>query len=554
MKLKSIVAFSIVAAAVLTPAASSACTGLIATPGATADSSSLVTYAADSHTLYGELYHKRGGTHPKGTMRKIVDWDSGRPLGEIPEAPLTYTRIGNMNEHGLAVTESTWGGRHELAGSGIIDYGSLIFLALERAKTAPEAIKVMTELVKEYGYASEGETFTIADPNEVWIMEMIGKGKEDKGAVWVARRVPDGYIAGHANHSRIHRFPLKDKTKQTLYSPDVIKFARAKGYFDGKDEDFSFSRAYATYDMGALRGCDGRVWAFYNRFAPDMDKYLPWVLRGEGEPLPLWVKPSKKLTANDMKWMMRDHFEGTPMDMTKDVGAGPYKVPYRWRPLTYKVDGVEYSHERAIATQQTGFSLVAQLQAKAPASMKGILWFGVDDANTSVYVPMYCCLEEAPYEYRQGNGNLLDLSWDAAFWVTNFVANQAYHRYSQMIPDIRKVQAELEDSMEQEVEILYREVPYLEADAGRKLLQERSADWSKKCTDRYRKLGEYLLVKYLDGNVKKEDADGKFSRSPEGMPVYPDFPGYDERYYRSLVNDSDGGERLKVIDVPQKDS
>ena len=553
MKLKSIVAFSIVAAAVLTPAASSACTGLIATPGATADSSSLVTYAADSHTLYGELYHKRGGTHPKGTMRKIVDWDSGRPLGEIPEAPLTYTRIGNMNEHGLAVTESTWGGRHELAGSGIIDYGSLIFLALERAKTAPEAIKVMTELVKEYGYASEGETFTIADPNEVWIMEMIGKGKEDKGAVWVARRVPDGYIAGHANHSRIHRFPLKDKTKQTLYSPDVIKFARAKGYFDGKDEDFSFSRAYATYDMGALRGCDGRVWAFYNRFAPDMDKYLPWVLRGEGEPLPLWVKPSKKLTANDMKWIMRDHFEGTPMHMTKDVGAGPYKVPYRWRPLTYKVDGVEYTHERAIATQQTGFSLVAQLQAKAPASMKGILWFGVDDANTSVYVPMYCCLEEAPYEYRQGNGNLLDLSWDAAFWVTNFVANQAYHRYSQMIPDIRKVQAELEDSMEQEVEILYREVPYLEADAGRKLLQERSADWSKKCTDRYRKLGEYLLVKYLDGNVKKEDADGKFSRSPEGMPVYPDFPGYDERYYRSIVNDSDGGERLKVIDVPQKD-
>lgn len=554
MKLKSIVAFSIVAAAVLTPAASIACTGLIATPGATADSSSLVTYAADSHTLYGELYHKRGGTHPKGTMRKITDWDSGRPLGEIPEAPVTYTRIGNMNEHGLAVTESTWGGRHELAGSGIIDYGSLIFLALERAKTAPEAIKVMTELVKEYGYASEGETFTIADPNEVWIMEMIGKGKEDKGAVWVARRVPDGYIAGHANHSRIHRFPLKDKTKQTLYSPDVIKFARAKGYFDGKDEDFSFSRAYATYDMGALRGCDGRVWAFYNRFAPDMDKYLPWVLRGEGEPLPLWVKPSKKLTAKDMKRMMRDHFEGTPMDMTKDVGAGPYKVPYRWRPLTYKVDGVEYTHERAIATQQTGFSLVAQLQAKAPASMKGILWFGVDDANTSVYVPMYCCLEEAPYEYRQGNGNLLDLSWNAAFWVTNFVANQAYHRYSQMIPDIRKVQAELEDSMEQEVEILYREVPYLEADAGRKLLQERSADWSKKCTDRYRKLGEYLLVKYLDGNVKKEDADGKFSRSPEGMPVYPDFPGYDERYYRSIVNDSDGGERLKVIDVPQKDS
>lgn len=545
---------SIIASALLLQSASAAlaCTGLIATPGATADSSALVTYAADSHTLYGELYHKPGATHQKGEMRKVVEWDTGKPLGEIPEAPVTYTRIGNMNEHGLAITESTWGGRHELAGSGIIDYGSLIYIALERARTAPEAIKIMTDLVKDYGYASEGESFTIADPNEVWIMEMIGKGKDDKGAVWVARRVPDGYIAGHANHSRIHKFPLKDKTKQTIYSPDVIKFARQKGYFDGKDEDFSFSRAYAVYDMGALRGCDGRVWAFYNRFAPDMDQYLPWVLRGEGEPLPLWVKPTKKLTANDMKWMMRDHFEGTPMDMTKDVGAGPYKVPYRWRPLTYKVDGSEYTHERAIATQQTGFSLVAQLNAKAADAMKGILWFGVDDANTSVYVPMYCCLTEAPLEYRVGNGDLLTYSDNSAFWMANIVANQAYNRYSQMIPDIRKVQTQLEDSLEQEVEILYREVPYLDADAARKLLRERSADWSKKCTDKYRELGRYLLVKYLDGNVKKENPDGTFARTPEGMPVYPEFPGYDERYYRSIVADPDGGERLKVIEVPQK--
>lgn len=545
---------SIIASALLLQSASAAlaCTGLIATPGATADSSALVTYAADSHTLYGELYHKPGATHQKGEMRKVVEWDTGKPLGEIPEAPVTYTRIGNMNEHGLAITESTWGGRHELAGSGIIDYGSLIYIALERARTAPEAIKIMTDLVKDYGYASEGESFTIADPNEVWIMEMIGKGKDDKGAVWVARRVPDGYIAGHANHSRIHKFPLKDKTKQTIYSPDVIKFARQKGYFDGKDEDFSFSRAYAVYDMGALRGCDGRVWAFYNRFAPDMDQYLPWVLRGEGEPLPLWVKPTKKLTANDMKWMMRDHFEGTPMDMTKDVGAGPYKVPYRWRPLTYKVDGSEYTHERAIATQQTGFSLVAQLNAKAADAMKGILWFGVDDANTSVYVPMYCCLTEAPLEYRVGNGDLLTYSDNSAFWMANIVANQAYNRYSQMIPDIRKVQTQLEDSIEQEVEILYREVPYLDADAARKLLRERSADWSKKCTDKYRELGRYLLVKYLDGNVKKENPDGTFARTPEGMPVYPEFPGYDERYYRSIVADPDGGERLKVIEVPQK--
>ncbi len=551
MNLKSI----LLAALTLNGASAAlACTGLIATPGATADSSSLVTYAADSHTLYGELYHKKGGVHPKGTMREVVEWDTGRRLGEIPEAETTYTRIGNMNEHGLAVTESTWGGRHELAGSGMIDYGSLIYITLERARDAREAIKVMTDLVDTYGYASEGESFTIADPREVWIMEMIGKGKEDKGAVWVARRVPDGYIAGHANHSRIHTFPLKDKKKETIYSPDVIKFARAKGYFNGKDADFDFSRAYATYDMGALRGCDGRVWAFFNRYAPGMDRYLPWVLRGEGEPMPLWVKPAKKLTANDMKWMMRDHFENTPMDMTKDVGAGPYKVPYRWRPLTYKVDGKEFTHERAIATQQTGFSLVAQLRDSAPEAMKGILWFGVDDANTSVYIPMYSCLEEVPFEYRTGNGDMLNLSWDAAFWVTNFVANQAYNRYSQMIPDIRRVQTAIEDSIESEVDVLYREVPFLEAEAARKLLNGHSADWSKKATAQYRKLGEYLLVKYLDGNVKKEDADGKFSLSPEGMPVYPDFPGYDERYYRSIVNDPEGGERLRVIDVPQSNT
>ena len=551
MKLKTIFTAALLSGC---PAAALACTGLIATPGASADSSALVTYAADSHTLYGELYHKPGGKHEKGSKREVVEWDTGKRLGEIPEVAETYTRIGNMNEHGLAITESTWGGRHELAGSGLIDYGSLIYITLERARNVREALDVMTGLVRDYGYASEGETFTIADPNEVWIMEMIGKGKDDKGAVWVARRVPDGYIAGHANHSRIHKFPLKDKKKETIYSPDVIKFARQKGYFNGKDEDFSFSRAYAEYDMGALRGCDGRVWAFYNRFVPDMDRYLPWILKGEGEPLPLWVKPTKKLTANDMKWMMRDHFEETPLDMTKDAGAGAYKVPYRWRPLTYKVDGAEYTHERAIATQQTGFSLVAQLRASAPEPMKGILWFGVDDANTSVYVPMYCCLTEAPYEYREGNGDLLNLSWDAAFWVTNFVANQAYNRYSQMIPDIRRVQMALEDSIEQEVDILYREVPYLEAEAARKLLRERSADWSKKCTDTYRRLGEKLLVKYLDGNIKKEDEHGNFARTPEGMPASPEFGGYDERYYRSIVADPEGGERLRVIEVPQTDT
>lgn len=528
-----------------------ACTGLIAAPGATADGSTLITYAADSHTLYGELYYKPAADHPKGSMRKVVEWDTGKPLGEIPEVPHTYTTIGNMNEHGLAITESTWGGRHELAGTGIIDYGSLIYITLERAKTAREALKVMTDLVKDYGYASEGESFTIADPDEVWIMEMIGKGNTDKGAVWVARRVPDDCISGHANHSRIHRFPLKDKTGHTIYSPDVISFARKQGYFSGKDEDFSFSRAYAVTDGGALRGCDGRVWAFYNKHAADsMDTYLDWVLRGQGEPLPLWVKPAKPLTAADMKWMMRDHFEGTPMDMTQDVGAGPYKVPYRWRPLTYEVDSVEYTHERAIATQQTGFSLVAQLRKDAPEPMKGILWFGVDDANTCVYIPMYSCLKEAPHEFAVGNGDLYNLKWDAAFWVTNFVANQAYNRYSQMIPDIRRVQCDMEQTIESEVAQLYTEVPRLDPDVAVHFLNEHAADWSRKYTDRYRQLGEYLLVKYLDGNIKKE-RDGKFARTPHGMPESPVFGGYDERYYRSITTDPQGGERLKTLILPQ---
>ena len=545
MKLSHILSIAFLAGA----AEALACTGLIATPGATTDGSSLVTYAADSHTLYGELYHKPAADHKKGETRKVVEWDTGKLLGEIPEVAHTYTTIGNMNEHGLAITESTWGGRHELSGSGLIDYGSLIYITLERAKTAREALKTMTDLVKEYGYASEGESFTIADPNEVWIMELIGKGKSDKGAVWVARRIPDGCISGHANHSRIHKFPLKDKSGETLYSPDVIKFARQQGYFNGKDEDFSFSRAYAITDGGALRGCDGRVWSFYNKYAAeDMTPYLDWVLYGKGDPLPLWVEPKEKLTANNMKWMMRDHFEDTPLDMTKDAGAGPFKVPYRWRPLTYEVDSVEYTHERAIATQQTGFSLVAQLKKDAPEQMRGVLWFGVDDANTCVYIPMYSCLSRAPHEFAVGNGDLLTLKWDAAFWVTNFVANQAYNRYSQMIPDIRSIQKAMEDTIESEVTTLYTEVATLDPQVATKFLNDHSADWSKKYTDRYRQLGEYLLVKYLDGNIKKE-RDGKFARTETGMPESPVFGGYDERYFRSIVNDPEGGERLKTIGV-----
>ncbi len=504
----------------------------------------MVTYAADSHNLYGELYHQPAADHPAGAMRKVIDWDTNKYLGEIPEVAHTYSTIGNMNEHGLTISESTWGGRHELEGSGMIDYGSLIYITLQRAKTAREAIDIMTNLVKDYGYASEGESFSIADPNEGWIMEMIGKGKADKGAVWVAMRVPDGYISGHANHSRIHTFPLNDP--ETLYSPDVIDFARKQGYFNGKDKDFDFSRAYAVYDQGALRGCDARVWSYYNRFTDGMDKYIPWIMEAKGEILPLWVKPDKKISANDLKWMMRDHFEGTPLDMTKDVGAGPFDSPYRWRPLTFEVDGKEYTHERAIATQQTGFSFVSSMNDARPEAMKGILWFGVDDANTCAYIPVFNSTDKVPYQLEHGNGDMVNLSWDAMFWVNNYVANQAYNRYSQMIPDIRKVQASLEDAMESDVTQAQKEIATLDYAAAQDELQHMTDYWARKVTRDYRNLGDYLLVKYLDGNVKKEK-DGKFAITEEGVAEYPSFPGYNERYYRSIVNES--GDHFIVIPI-----
>jgi dipeptidase len=520
-----------------------ACTSLIVAKGAGADGSVMITYAADSHNLYGELYTQPAADHAKGDMRKIIEWDTAKPLGEIPEVAHTYATVGNMNEHGVVIAESTFGGREELAGSGMIDYGSLIYIALQRSKTAREAIKVMTSLVKTYGYASEGESFSIGDPNEAWIMEMIGKGKADKGAVWVARRVPDGYISGHANHPRIHTFPLKDKSGETLYSDDVIKFARQQGYFDGKDEDFDFSKAYTVYDFGALRGCEARVWAYFNKFASGMEKYLPWIDRAEGEVMPLWVKPDSIITATDMKWMMRDHFENTPYDMTHDIGAGPYSVPYRWRPMTFEVDGVEYTHERAIATQQTGFSFVGQLRSDLPAPLRGILWFGTDDANTCVYLPIFCSVKQAPAQL--GHGDIQTLDWNANFWVNNWVANQAYNRYSQMIPDIRRVQSQLEDSIVADVKVAIEQIPEFNDDEiAAELTQDLANIWAERATTAYKQLGEFLFVKFMDGNRKKTDENNHFIKSEYGMPIYPEFPGYDERYFRSIVNDA--GDRLKV--------
>jgi dipeptidase len=378
-------------------------------------------------------------------------------------------------------------------------------------------------------------------------MELIGKGKSDPGAVWVARRVPDNCISGHANHSRIHTFPLKDK--ETLYAKDVISFARKQGYFDGKDKDFDFSRAYAEYEMTALRGCDGRVWSYFNRFAAKgtMDQYLDWIMKGEGEAMPLWIEPAKKLSSTDLKWMMRDHFEGTPLDMTKDIGAGPYSVPYRWRPMTYKVDGNEYMNERAIATQQTGFSFVADMNKNRHDAMKGILWFGTDDANTCVYLPVFSSTPKAPYELRPGNGDMLTLSWDANFWVNNYVANQAYNRYSQMIGDIRKVQSGLEDAIVKAVNDAQTSVSSLSYADAQSLLEGITDSWAQKATRDYKNLGDMLFVKYMDGNIKKQNDDGSFKRTETGVAVSPTFGGYDERYYRSIVNEQ--GDRLKVIEV-----
>ena len=530
-------------------AAADACTSLIAAKGATADGSTLVTYAADSHTLYGELYRQPAADHAPGAKRKVVEWDTGKPLGEIDQVPHTFSTIGNMNEHGLTIAESTWGGRPELEGSGTIDYGSLIYITLQRARTARAAVDTMTALVDRYGYASSGESFSIVDADEVLVMELIGKGADNPGAVWVARRVPDGYISGHANHSRIHRFPLDDPN--TIYSPDVIDFARAKGYYSGPDSDFSFSRAYAVTDAGALRGCDARVWAYFRKFAPQgtMDTYENWILRGQGEPLPLWVKPERKLTANDLKWMMRDHFEGTVLDMTNDIGAGPFDSPYRWRPMGYTVDGVEYTHERAIATQQTGFSFVADMNAARHDAMRGILWFGVDDANTCVYVPVFNSTDIVPPSLDGATADLYNLSWESMFWVNNYVANQAYNRYSQMIPDIRNVQGRLEGKAEADVESAAEALAGAAYAAAQNARRELTLATAATVTSDYKNLGDYLLVKYLDGNIKKE-ADGKFERNPHGMPVQPEFGGYNQRYFKSIVDDA--GERLRVVEPNQQ--
>ncbi len=558
MKKISIVGMLILAFLILNQQFSYSCTNFLISKGATIDGSTMITYAADSHTLYGELYYQPAADYPEGAMRKIYEWDTGTFLGEIPQPVHTYSVIGNMNEFQVAIGETTFGGRSELAeqDGAIMDYGSLIYVTLQRAKTAREAIEIMSNLVAEFGYYSSGESFSIADPEEVWIMELIGKGQGEKGAVWVAQRIPDGFISGHANQARITTFPLND-SKNCLYSTDVISFAREKGWYNGTNKDFSFSDVYAPVDFEGARFCDARVWAGFNKVSNSMDSYEEYAM-GNVEHggdnnfptnrIPLWIKPDKQLSAKDVMGMMRDHFEGTKLDMTKDLGAGPFKLPYRWRGLTWEVDSVTYCNERAISTQQTGFSFVAQCRNWLPNPIGGILWFGVDDTYSCCYAPIYCGITEIPECFAVGNGDLLTYSETSAFWTFSQVANYAYLRYDDMIKDIQLVQRELEDKFVDWVPVIDKTAEALYSTSenqARKFITEYSVNEANNMTKRWKKLGQYLIVKYTDGNIKREK-DGKFERTETGMPARPIFNGYPEWWYKAIVHAT--GDHFKVME------
>jgi len=549
---KSLLTLSLTLLTFLAVHTSYACTNFLITKGASADGSTMITYAADSHVLYGELYHWPAADYPEGTMLKIYEWDTGKYLGEIKQARHTYNVVGNINENQVAIGETTYTGREELQDTtGIMDYGSLIYTALQRARTAREAIKIMTDLVSEYGYYSTGESFSISDPNEVWIMEMIGKGPGNKGAVWVARQIPDGYISGHANHARITTFPFSkknnfdDPNQTTFHSTDVITFAREKGYFDGKDKDFSFSDTYAPLDFGGARFCEARVFSGFNKVNSQMGQYLDYAM-GENleNRMPLWIKPDKKLTVRDVMGLMRDYYQNTPMDMTQDAGAGPYKNIVRWRPMTWEVDGVTYLNERAISTQQTGFSFVTQSRSWLPNPIGGIIWFGVDDTYSTVYTPMYCGMTEVPETFAVGNGSIMEFNENAAFWVFNQVSNFAYTRYKDMIVDIQKVQDKLELGFIEEVkgiDVAASEIYKTNPELAVSFITDYSVTQGNNTVYTWKKLYAHLFTKFLDGNVK------------EAIPV-PDnhlyippkvkFPGYSEEWYRMIVKDA--GDKLKV--------
>lgn len=541
----------------------------------------MISYAADSHQLFGELYYLPGGVHQEGEMRQVCDWDSGRPLCSIPQTAVTYTRTGNMNEHQLIIGETTYGGREELWSQkgATMDYGSLIYIALERCRTAREAIALIYELTNEYGYCSEGESFSIADKDEVWVMDLIGKGDFGKGIVFVARRVPDGFICAHANQSRITTFP-KNKPEECIYSPDVITFARERGYFNGKDKDFSFADAYNPLDFGGMRGCEARAWSAFNilcdgqftyidengkeQTKPAMD-YIEYALgHDKTKRFPLFVKPSRKISVADVARVMRDHYEGTPMDMTTDIGAGGNKLPYRWRPMTFTVDGKEYYNERAIATQQTGFWFVAQARKALPDAIGGVIWFGTDDAATSYLTPVYTSTLRVPHCFEEGNGAMLEYSPTSAFWICNRVANACYKAYDIMAPTVQAKANAWESSCVDSLAVwdstalaLYRELNPVEKAVKkgkrqvvenvapvRNLLTERCCRAADNIFAEWVKLEEYLLVKFIDGNVKAQNPDGTWVTNGYGRPENIGWPGYSEKWKKAVAEDH--GEILEV--------
>jgi dipeptidase len=526
-----------------------ACTNFIVCKGASVDGSVMVSYSADSYGMYGYLAHFPAAVHPAGTMRDVYEWDTNKFLGQIPEAPVTYNVVGNMNEWQVSIGETTNGGREECwGGEGIIDYGSLIYITLQRARSAREAVTIMTSLVKEYGYVSEGETFSIADPHEVWIMELIGKGKDEKGAVWVALRLPDDVICAHANQARVRQFPLNDP-ENCLYAEDVITFARGKGWFNGKDEEFSFADVYNPLTFDGLRFCDARVWSFYNLYADaDMSRWLPSA-KGDvkAEPIPLYFKPKRKLSVQDVVAAMRDHYEDTDLDMRGDLGAGPWSMPYRLRPLSYKVDGKDYFNERTISTFQTGFTFVSQMRSWLPREIGGILWFGNDDANTSVYTPMYCCITEVPFCYSDKAGDAVTFSFESAFWMFNWVSNMVYPRYSMMIDDLKKVQASLEEGyftrqaeVEVEAEAIFKASPA----SAVAYLTKYCASIADQAMKSWMTLGQKLIVKYNDCVIKPENEDGSFKRTETGLGERVITPGYPEDFNRRVIKET--GKRYLV--------
>lgn len=524
------------AAMLLASSGAFACSNLIVGKKASVDGSVMVSYNADDYGMFGHLCHYPAGTHPKGTMRQIYDWDSGVYHGEIEEAPVTYNVIGNINEFQLSIGETTYGGREEMVDStGILDYGSLIYVTLQRAKTAREAISVMTSLVEKYGYNSEGETFSICDPNEAWIMEMQGTGAGSKGVVWVAMRIPDDAICAHANQSRIGKFNMKDK-KNVLYSKNVISYARKMGWFNGKDSEFSWKNTYAFPDFSGRRFCDARVWSFFNHYADDFDRYLPWALGKDkdAEDMPLWIVPNRKLSVADVENGMRDHYEGTALALdTTSIGGGVYEMPYRPTPLTFTVDGKQYFNERPISTQQTAFTFVSQLRSWLPREIGGVLWFGNDDANMVAYTPVYCGNTVQPACYNTKGADAVTFSSDNAFWLCNMVSNMVYPRYSQLFPELKAVRDSLETSyfanqtsIEKQAADLYK----TDKAAALKLLNNYSNTKADEMLASWKRLATRIIVKYNDMAVKKEK-DGKLLQSVTR-------PGYPASFGRKLVKET----------------